>query len=145
IEIGAPIERVWLRLAEVERQPEWMVDLKWVRIETPGPIRVGSRASALVRIMGIGVADPVEVIEFVPPHAYAVRHEGHFQGSGVFHLEALEGNGGRTRVTWDETLIPPILPNLLGLILAPILGRVFRADLERLRDQLEIEMVTVGR
>jgi hypothetical protein len=142
IEIGVPIEQVWVRLAEVERQPEWMHDLKWVRIETPGPIGVGTRAEGLVRILGIGVIDPIEVTEFLPPHAYAISHEGLFRGSGVFRLDALDD--GRTRVTWDETLIAPILPNLLGLIQAPILGRTFQADLERLREQLEIEAVTVS-
>jgi uncharacterized protein YndB with AHSA1/START domain len=140
IEIGVPIERVWIRLAELERQPEWMHDLKWVELLTPGPIRVGTRAAGLVRIAGIGVNDPIVVTEFLPPHDYAIRHEGAFKGSGVFRLEALDD--GRTRVTWDETLIPPILPNLIGVIQAPLLGRIFQADLERLRDQLEIEAVT---
>ena len=142
IEIGVPIEQVWVRLAEVERQPEWMHDVKWVRIQTPGPIGVGTRADGLVRILGIGVDDPIEVTEFLPPHVYGISHEGLFRGSGVFRLEALDD--GRTRVTWDEILIAPILPNLLGLIQAPLLGRVFQADLERLRDQLEIEAVTIS-
>ena len=136
VEIDVPIERVWVRLADVEHQPDWMHDLKWVRIDTPGPVRVGTRAESLVRILGIGVQDPIEVTVFLPPHDYAIRHEGPFTGSGVFRLEALDD--GRTRVTWDETLIPPILPNLLGLIQAPLLGRIFQADLERFRDQLEI-------
>lgn len=140
IEIGVPIEQVWVRLAEIDRQPEWMHDLKWVRNMTPGPIRVGTRADGLVRILGIGINDPIEVTEFLPPHEYGISHEGLFRGSGVFRLEALDD--GRTRVTWDETLIAPILPNLLGLIQAPLLGRIFQADLERLRDQLEIEAVT---
>ncbi len=72
------------------------------------------------------------------PSVYAIRHEGAFEGTGVFDLEALDG--GRTRLTWDETLVAPVLPNLVGLILAPILGRVFQADLERLKEQLEIEL-----
>lgn len=141
IEIGAPIEQVWVRLADVERQPEWMHDLKWVHLTTRGPVRVGTRAVGLVRILGMSVEDPVEVTELLPPHDYAIRHDGHFRGTGVFRLEALDND--RTRLTWDETLIPPILPNLLGLIQAPLLGRIFQADLERLREQLEIESVTL--
>ena len=140
VEIGVPIEQVWVRLAEVERQPEWMHDLKWVRLSSDGPIGVGTRAEGRVRILGIGVTDPIEITDFLPPHDYAIRHEGLFRGSGVFRLEALDGGG--TRLTWDETLIPPVLPHLLGLIQAPLLGRIFQADLERLREQLEIEAVT---
>jgi len=140
-EIDAPIEQVWFRLADIERQPDWMVDLKRVAIETPGPVRVGTRANSTVRILGIAVADPVEVTEFLPPRRYAIRHEGAFHGTGVFQLDALDN--GRTGVTWDETLVPPILPNLVSAALAPILGRVFQADLERLAGQLEVESVAV--
>ena len=74
IEIDAPIAEVWARLADVERQPDWMTDLKAVRVTTPGPIGVGTRAEGQIRILGIPVADPVEIVEFAPPHRFAIRH-----------------------------------------------------------------------
>ncbi len=136
VEIDAPIADVWARIADVERQPEWMTDLKAVRLVTPGPIGVGTRAEGTVRILGIPIDDPVEIVEFQPPHRYAIRHDGRFGGTGLITLDTLDG-GRRTRVEWAETLVPPLLPNLGSLLQAPILGRVFQADLDRLKGLIE--------
>jgi uncharacterized membrane protein len=136
IEIDAPIAEVWERLADIERQPEWMTEMKSVRLTTTGPTGVGTRGEAEVRILGITVHDPVEVVEFAPPHRFAIRHDGRFSGAGLITLDTLNG-GRRTRVDWAETLVPPILPNLATLVQAPILGRIFQADLERLKVLVE--------
>jgi uncharacterized membrane protein len=136
IEIDAPIAEVWARLADIERQPEWMAEMKAVRLLTPGPVGAGTRGEADVRILGITVGDPVEVVEFVPPHRFAIRHEGRFSGGGLITLDTLDG-GRRTRVEWAETLVPPVLPNLGSIIQGPILGRIFQADLERLKVLVE--------
>lgn len=136
--IDAPIERVWAVLADIEGQPRWMHDMKAVRIITDGPIGVGTIAEADVRIMGIGVSDPVTITEFQPPTRFALSHDGMFKGHGVIDLEA-GADGTTTIVRWDETLIPPVLPNLGAAIGAPIFSSVFQADLERLRDLVEGE------
>ena len=136
VEIDAPIGQVWARIADVERQPDWMTDLRSVRVTTLGPIGVGTRAEGRVRILGLSVDDPVEIVEFEPPHRYGIRHLGRFAGGGRIALDTLDG-GRRTRVEWAETLVPPVLPNLGSLVQAPILGRVFQADLERLKALVE--------
>ncbi len=138
IEIDAPIADVWARVADVERQPDWMTDLKAVRVSSPGPTGVGTRAEGQIRILGVPVADPVEIVEFSPPHRFAIRHQGRFSGSGVITLDTLDG-GRRTRVEWAETLVPPVLPNLGALLQGPLLGRVFQTDLERLKALVEAD------
>jgi uncharacterized membrane protein len=143
IEIDAPIAEVWARLADIERQPEWMGEMKAVRLLTPGPVGVGTRGEAEVRVLGITVSDPVEVVEFAPPHRFAIRHEGRFKGGGLITLDTLDG-GRRTRVEWAETLVPPVLPNLGSLVQGPILGRIFQADLERLKVLVEGERTASG-
>lgn len=136
IVIDAPIDRVWAELTDIEGQPRWMTDMKAVRLLTPHPIGVGTRGVAEVRILGIGVTDPVEIVEFEPPRRFAIRHEGLYAGGGVIELQA--GADGRTTVvTWDETLVPPLLPELGALLQRPILGAVFQADLRRFRALLE--------
>ncbi|HEY6058234.1 MAG TPA: SRPBCC family protein [Candidatus Limnocylindrales bacterium] len=129
--IRTPIERVWAILADIESQPRWMRDMKTVRLETPGGIGVGTRAVARVRILGLGVDDPVEITAWQPPRLFAIRHLGTFRGSGSFLLEPRD-DGRATSATWNETLVAPILPVLAGLLLRPILAAVFRADLRRL-------------
>ncbi len=134
--VDAPIEQVWSLVADVARQVEWMAEMKSLRLDGQGPARVGLRGEATVRILGIPVTDPVEITELVPPERYAIRHEGLFRGGGVITLEA-GADGTTTIVRWDETLIPPLLPELGALVQAPILRSIFQADLERLKRLVE--------
>ncbi len=134
--VDASPEETWDVLADIPLQPEWMHEMKEVRMSTPGPARVGSRGEATVRIFGIGVTDPVEVTAFEPPTRFAIRHEGVFSGEGTITLEP---GAARTTtiVRWDETLVPPLLPELGTLVLAPILRSIFQADLHRLKRLVE--------
>jgi len=129
--VEAPIKTTWVVLADIPLQPEWMREMKEVRLLTPGPTGVGTRGEATVRIAGISVSDPVEVTAFEPPVRFAIRHEGLFTGAGVITLEA-GADGTTTIVRWDETLVPPFLPELGALLLAPVLRSIFQADLHRL-------------
>lgn len=133
--IDAPIERVWAVLADVEGQPRWMDDMKSVRMLTPPPIDVGTRAEGDIRIFGIGVLDPITITAFEPPRRFAVRHEGQFSGEGVVELDSRVDGG--TTVRWDETIVPPYLPDLGGFVLTPILRMVFERDLSNLRRLIE--------
>lgn len=135
VRIRAPRERAWAELADLEDQPRWMHDAKRIRVLTPGPPGVGTRAEADVRILGVGVLDPVLVTAWEPPSRFAIAHVGRFAGAGEITL-ADEG-GTATEVTWRETLRAPLLPHVGGLLLGPLLRRVFQADLERLRDLVE--------
>jgi uncharacterized protein YndB with AHSA1/START domain len=134
--IDAPIERVWEVLADVEAQPRWMLDLKSVRMLTPPPIGVGTRAEGDIRIFGMAVVDPITITAFEPPRRFAIRHVGRFSGEGLIELEPAP-DGSSTVVRWSETLIPPFLPHLAGLGMAPNLQRVFERDLENLREFIE--------
>ena len=134
--VDAPIADSWAVVADIPRQPEWMHDMKRVTIETPGPVRPGTRAEATVRILGIAVSDPVEIEALDPPNRFALRHDGLFTGDGVITLE--EGADGTTTIVrWRETLVPPILPELGARVQAPILTRVFQDDLHRLKRLVE--------
>lgn len=136
IVVDAPIERVWDILADVQGQPRWMTDMKSVRVLTRGPIGAGTRAEAEIRIFGIRVLDPITISTFEPPGRFAIRHAGRFSGEGVIELES-GADGSTTVVRWDETIVPPYLPHLGARVLAPILGRVFQADLGNLRALVE--------
>lgn len=135
VPVNAPISAVWDEISNVERQPLWMSEMKAVRLLTPGPIGVGTRGEADMRIFLIGIVDPVEISEFEPPVRFAIRHVGHFAGEGRITLEAIDA--GRTLVRWEERLVPPIVPTLGQVLQKAILGGIFQADLERLREIVE--------
>ena len=134
--IDAPIERVWSELTDIEGQPRWMREMKSVRLTTPGPVGVGTRGEATVRIFGLSTTDPVEITEFEPPHRFAIRHEGAFTGGGVITLEA-GADGTTTILRWEETLIAPVLPFAWAVAAAPVMRTIFQADLHHFRDLVE--------
>jgi uncharacterized membrane protein len=134
--IDAPIDRTWAVLADIPLQPRWMREMKSVRLTTPGPVGERTRGEATVRVFGISVTDPVEVVEFRPPTRFAIRHEGLVTGGGLITLEP-GADGTTTIVRWEETLIPPVLPHLGAALVAPVLRGIFQADLHRLRGLVE--------
>jgi uncharacterized protein YndB with AHSA1/START domain len=134
--IDAPIERVWSVVADIPGQPRWMSDMKSVRMDTPGPVGIGSRAEARIRMLGVAVRDPVVVTAFEPPTRFAVRHEGGFAGNGIMTLEP-GADGTTTIVRWSESLVPPILPWLGTELLRPVFRAVFQADLHQLTQLVE--------
>ncbi len=135
ITVEAPIEAVWAIVADIERQPAWMHDLKTVRLTTPAPVSVGTRGLGRVQVFGLGVEDPVEVTAFDAPTHFAIRHDGLIGGSGDIRLFAEPD--GSTTVTWEETLVPPVLPDLGALVLALVFRPIFQRDLERLAALVE--------
>ncbi len=139
IAIDAPIAEVWAAIADLERQPVWMHEMKTVHVVTPGPLRVGTRGEAEVRVFLVGVVDTVEVDVLEPPVRFGIRHVGTYSGSGLITLEAIDA--GRTLLRWDERLVPPFLPNIGQLLQKPIMGGIFQADLERLKEMVEAQHV----
>ena len=137
ITIAAPIDDVWDTVSDIERQPLWMEEMKAVRLTTPGPVGVGTRGEADVRIFLVGIVDAVEVDVYDPPTRFGIRHVGRYTGGGRITLEAIDR--GRTLVRWDERLVPPIFPHLGQLLQKPVMGAIFQADLERLREIVESE------
>ena len=136
VEINAPVERVWEVVSDIPRQPEWMREMKQVRVLSPGPVGAGTEAEATVRIFGIAVSDPVVVSAWDPPRAFGVSHDGLFRGGG--HLTLTPGSGGATTIIrWREILVPPVLPFLGSLIQWPIFRWIFQDDLYRLRNLIE--------
>jgi len=138
--IDAPIERVWAMVADIDRQPEWMTEMKAVRVVTPGPIGVGTECEAQVRILGITVTDPVTITAFEPPMHYAISHDGTFKGTGTITLES-GADLTTTIVRWQEQLSPPVLPHLGALAMTPALGAIFQADLARFKELVETDPV----
>ena len=135
IVINAPIARVWEIAADVQRQPEWMHEMKRVEMITPGPIKVGSRGRATVRIFGISTTDDVVIARLEPPHAFGIRHEGKFTGEGLLEFSAASEQ--QTLIRWMEYLRPPLFPMLAGFLQRPILRRIFQSDLRHLKEILE--------
>ena len=136
ITIRAPIDDVWDVVADIERQPLWMEEMKAVRLTTPGPVGVGTRGDADVRIFLVGDRRRRRGRRLRPAHP--VRHpprgDVHRRRAGS---RSRRSTAARTLVRWDERLVPPLFPHLGQLLQKPIMGAIFQADLERLREIVE--------
>jgi hypothetical protein len=132
--IDAPIERVWTELVDIQGQPRWMHDMKSVTLED-GPLVVGRRGHATVRMYGVALTDPVHVLHLDAPTRFGVSHDGVFAGHGIFHLEPL--GDGSTDLRWEEDLVAPVAPHLVAALTAPVFRRVFDRDLDRFKALVE--------
>ncbi len=138
VDIPRTPEVVWPYLVDWEVLPQWMKEMREVRILGSRREGVGMEAEATVRLGGITTRDRIRVTRWEPPAVLEMAHLGWVKGTGFMELSpADEGS----HLFWREELHPPwgILGRLgLGLY-APLMRRVFEGDLVRLRALVERE------
>jgi uncharacterized protein YndB with AHSA1/START domain len=138
IDIRRPPEAVWPYLVAWEELPRWMEEIRDVRVL--GALRegVGVEAEARVRIGGITTRDRIRVTRWDPPAILELEHLGWVEGTGYMELSPTEEG---SRLFWREELRAPwsVLGRLGMGLYRPMMRRVFRRDLERLRDIAERE------
>ncbi len=137
IVIDAPPDTVWRAVEPIERHVEWMADAE--RIEFTGATRrgVGTTFDCRTKIGPFRTTDRMVVTDWKPNRTMGIEHRGLFTGRGQFALAHLGRD--RTRFTWTEQLEFPLwLGGAAGALAAkPILRRVWRANLRRLKALVE--------
>jgi len=103
IEIDRPQTEVFAYLDELDRHGEWQSSITAARIETPGPVRVGTRVVE-TRVVPGGPRDMAyEITEYDPPNTSSWRGlDGPVRASGTVRVEPL--GASRCRVTVDFDL-----------------------------------------
>jgi hypothetical protein len=137
IDFDATVERVWAVLADLGSHPEWMRDAGAIRFLSEQRSGVGTSFSVPTRIGPLRTEDVMTVTEWEEGKSIAARHEGAVSGVGRFELRSHESG---TELRWNEALsFPWWLGGTAGAALAkPILRRVWRRNLERLRSRVEV-------
>jgi Polyketide cyclase / dehydrase and lipid transport len=134
--IAAPAPTVWAAIERVESHVQWMADA--VRIDPVGPARqgVGAEYVCETRVGPFRTRDRLMVTDWAPGERMTVAHVGAVRGEGRFALRAV---GDRTEFCWEEALwFPWWMGGPVGERLArPVLRRVWRGNLRRLRAQIE--------
>jgi hypothetical protein len=107
VDVAAPAGVVWHTVTDWERQGEWMLGTR-VEVTSPGTgRRLGATLRAVTGIGPLGFTDPMEIVEWDPPHRCVVRHTGRVvRGDGVFEVVLLAA--GRSRFLWSELLDLPL-------------------------------------
>jgi uncharacterized protein YndB with AHSA1/START domain len=133
----APLERVWAELSDLASHPEWMSDAGSVVFLTESQRGVGTLMRASTEVGPIRLADTMRVIEWEDLQRITVEHVGPVTGSGSFQIRpTVEG----TELRWVETLIFPwwLGGPIGGALARPILSRIWRGSLEKLRARVEL-------
>lgn len=98
---------------------------------------VGTRLACRTRVGPVSTNDVLRVTRWEAGEVIGVAHEGAVHGAGVFTITPLGQSS--TRFCWDEELsFPWWLGGGAGeLVARPMLSRLWRANLSRLRRLLE--------
>jgi uncharacterized membrane protein len=135
--IGVPLARVWADLADFASHPQWMDDAATVRFLTDRTTGIGTRIEVATRVGPLRASDVMEVIRWEVEQTIVVEHLGAVKGFGQFDIGPI---GSGTEMRWVEDLrFPWWMGGPVGLAVArPILARIWRGNLMRLKERLEI-------
>ena len=141
--LDAPLALVWRALADIGSHVRWMADAESITFTSDRREGVGTTFDCATKVGPIRLTDRMEVTEWSPRRAMAVRHVGIVTGEGRFTLR--RRGPRRTEMTWEETLrFPWWLPSRPA---AWVLGLVWRANLRRFERSLPLRRrrLLVGR
>ena len=126
--IDAAPATVWASVSDISSHVQWMDDAVAIRFQTDQRAGVGTRFDCETRVGPLRTTDTMEVTEWVPERAIAIRHQGLVKGEGRFTLRGL---GSGTEFTWEERLSFPVW------LARPVLIRVWRKNLRNLKRLIE--------
>lgn len=123
----ADVESVWDALADIASHVEWMADARAIRFTSPSNEGVGTTFDCDTKVGPLRLVDRMEVTEWVPEQAMAVRHVGIVTGEGRFTLHPRRR--ARTELVWEESLqFPWWIPSLPAAL---VLRLIWRGNLRR--------------
>ena len=133
--IRADVETVWDALADIEAHIEWMADARAIRFTSASTEGVGTTFDCDTKVGPLKLTDRMEVTEWMPERAMAVRHVGLVTGEGRFTLRA---NRRGTELAWEETLqFPWWIPAWPAAL---VLKQIWRGNLRRFERTLGVRV-----
>ena len=138
IEIARPPEAVFAYLDQLDRHGEWQSSIVSAKLDTPGPVGVGTRATDTRKVPGGRTQDVTyEITEHDPPRRSAFRGvNGPVRPVGAVTIEP--AGDGRSKLTLELDLQGH---GLLGMLVAPLARSHARKevpqDQQRLKERLE--------
>lgn len=128
---------MWETVERLETHGEWMRDAFDISFLTSQQRGVGTLLACRTRVGPVSTTDVLRITRWEPGQVIGVTHEGAVKGEGTFTITPL--GGCDTRFCWCEQLsFPWWLGGRAGETVArPVLSRLWRANLSRLRRLLE--------
>ena len=135
--IGAPVEHVWATVEDIATHTQWMADAESIEFVGEQRRGVGTEFDCRTRVGPFTTVDRMCVTEWAPGAAMGIEHRGVVTGRGRFTLRST--GSGLTQFCWTEDLV---FGRTMGGGIGeragrPVLERIWRANLRRLRDLAE--------
>jgi uncharacterized membrane protein len=133
--IQRPREIVAGYASDPDNAPVWYVNIRSAQWRTPKPLAVGSRVAFTARFLGRNLDYVYEITELVPGEKLTMR-----TSQGPFPMQttyAWFDENGATRMSLRNMGEPSGFSVLAGMIMAPMMRRAMRKDLENLKNILE--------
>ena len=116
--------------------PEWYVNIKSVRWQTPPPVGVGSRMDFVAHFLGRQIAYTYEVAELAPGERLVMRTtDGPFPMETTYTWEPVTGG---TRMTLRNRGNPRGFAKMTAPLMERAMRRATTKDLARLKAILEL-------
>jgi uncharacterized membrane protein len=136
IDIDRPAGVVAAFAADPGNAPQWYVNIREVRWETPPPLAVGSRLAFVAHFLGRRLAYTYEIVELVPGERLVMRTaQGPFPMQTTYTWQPRDD--GRTRMTLRNSGDPSGFAKLGAPLMAAAMRRQNQQDLAKLKDLLE--------
>ena len=136
IEINRRPEDVFAYLDQPERHGEWQSQIVSARVETDGPVRVGTRVHETRRIGGREQDTSYEITEHDPPRTSSFRGvAGPVRPVGTVKIEPA-GDGSRSRLTLEFDLVG----HGFGKLIAPLARRQAGKSIAESHEQLKARL-----
>jgi hypothetical protein len=134
--LDATPDAVWQKIDDIRTHGVWMRDAVEITQRSASHTGVGAEFDCLTKIGPFRERDVLRVTEWEPGSRMGIEHRGVVKGHARFEL-APETTG--TRFCWSEHLqFPWWMGGVIGERAAkPVLGRVWRANLARLKTLVE--------
>lgn len=135
--INEPVASVWNAIVDIKTHVKWMAEAKSIRFTSASQSGIGTAFECVTKLGPIRLIDRMSVTDWQPGETMAIDHFGAVKGSGRFTLHELKPN--QTRFCWEEELTFPwwLGGPIGGRMAQPILMRVWRGNLARLKQRTE--------
>ncbi len=137
IEINRRPEDVFAYLDDVERHGEWQDEIVSTKLETPGPVGVGTRVQERRRMGGREMDTPYEITEHDPPRRTAFKGTaGSVRPVGTVTVEPM-GDGSSSRVTVEFDLVGYGMGKLVAPMARRQAPKLIEGNQQKLKERLE--------
>jgi hypothetical protein len=137
VDIARAPQHVWDDVRDIASHVEWMQDAEAIRFLGDQRQGEGTRFECETRVGPLRLPDVMEITAWDEGRRMGVAHSGLVTGTGAFTLEPAAG--GTTTFRWEEELRFPwwMGGRLGGAVGAPVLRRIWRGNLRRLKQRIE--------